>query len=48
MEKGYNKFHFTPDYVNFLNDNESNRYGFIETKLKRDKTSSNECNYKQR
>ena len=42
MEKGYNKFHFTPDDVNFLNDNESNRYGFIETKLKRDKTSSNE------
>ena len=42
MEKGYNKFHFTPDDVNFLNDNESGRYGFIETKLKRDKTSSNE------
>ena len=42
MEKGYNKLLFTPEDVNFLNDNESNRYGFIETKLKRDKTSSNE------
>ena len=25
MEKGYNKFHFTPDDVNFLNDNESGK-----------------------
>lgn len=42
MEKGYNKFLFKPEDVDFLSENQSNRYGFIETKLKRDKTSSNE------
>ena len=42
MEKGYHKLLFKPEDINFLSDNQSNRYGFIETKLKRDKTSSNE------
>ena len=42
MEKGYDKYLFKPEDINILGDNESNIYGFIETKLKRDKTSSNE------
>ena len=34
MEKGYNKFLFRPEDVDFLNNNQTNRYGFIETKQK--------------
>ena len=42
IDSGYNHLKFKTSDVEHLNSNKIKKYGFIETKIKRDKTSANE------